>query len=185
MADEPGDPMSLGSDGEEIDDPVSLGNNHEELDGPKSLDDEELDDDDPDDPDEPEPPEPPVNGAGSIGARGISKDSAETAGSGRVSGFAIAVPSPRRLSSMPLVIAAPTNNCFVLKVRLPGPPLRNQTTGGSCHISATWLSIFCSNPPAPIVQAPPCGHVPHDFATSQVHVGALLEDVVHAVALVL
>jgi hypothetical protein len=111
MGDELDDPVSLEADGEEddeeIDGPVPRGS--QELDDPKSIDGDELDDDEPDDdePDDPESLEPPVKGAGTLGA----------------SAFAIPVPSPRRPSSMPPVIAAPANNCFVLKVRLPGRPL--------------------------------------------------------------
>jgi hypothetical protein len=137
IGDELDDPVSLGSGGDGIDDPVSLGSIHEELDDPESLDADELDADELDDElsddeldpelDDPESPEPPDKGTGSVNARGASKDSAETAGgagNGRVWAFAIPVPSPRRLSSMPLVIAAPANNCFVLKVRLLCPPLQ-------------------------------------------------------------
>src|SRR5262249_3712761 len=124
-----GGPVWLGMIGDELDDPVSPGSIHDELDDPKSLDDEEVDDPELDDPelDDPESPEPPDKGIGSVRARGASKDLAETSGSagtGRVCAFAMPAASPRRLSSMPLVIAAPANNCFVLKVRLLCPPLR-------------------------------------------------------------
>jgi hypothetical protein len=137
MGDELDDPVSLEPDGEEddeeIDGPVPRGS--QELDDPKSIDGDELDDDEPDDdepddeeldddeldddepdddepdddePDDPESLEPPVKAGGTLG----------------VSAFPIPVPSPRRPSSMQLVIAAPANNCFVvLKVRLPGRPL--------------------------------------------------------------
>jgi hypothetical protein len=121
-------PVSLGIVAEELDDdPESPGDMGEALDDPKSveeLDDEELDDEELDDEelDEPESLEPPTDGTGSLGARGAGNDSAETACNGRVSAFAIPVPSPRRLSPMPPANAALANSSLVLTVRLPVHP---------------------------------------------------------------
>jgi hypothetical protein len=106
-------PDWLGMIADELDDPVSLGSDGNEIDDP------ELDD--------PESPEPPDKGTGSVRVRRASKDSAETAGgpgSGRVCAFAIPAPSPRMLSSMPLVIAAPANLGYRI-TNWPTPPSRH------------------------------------------------------------
>jgi hypothetical protein len=106
-------PDWLGMIADKLDDPVSLGSDGNEIDDP------ELDD--------PESPEPPDKGTGSVRVRRASKDSAETAGgagSGRVCAFAIPAPSPRMLSSMPLVIAAPANLGYRI-TNWPTPPSRH------------------------------------------------------------
>jgi hypothetical protein len=109
--------------------------------GPLSIigDDDDDDDDESDDhdDDDDEDDEDPV----SLGDIGKRPDPPENIGGGAGTAFAIPRPSPRRLTSRPLTIAAQANSRFVPTVRLLGHPTECDLTCDTCHWAVVALAV--------------------------------------------